>query len=72
MTEEEIQARIDEIDREAAEIRQLKANSKLTLEDHENVSDNYQYHLEWNYLMSELQEERNYLIRERNKFHMVD
>jgi len=72
MTEEEIQARIDEIDREAAEIRQLKANSKLTLEDYENVSDNYQYHLEWNYLMSELQEERNYLIRERNKFHMVD
>lgn len=68
-TEEEIQNRINEIDKEASEIRQLKSNNRLTVEDHEDVSDNYQFHLEWNYLLSELQEERNFLVKERNKVH---
>lgn len=71
MTREEIQNRIDEIDREALEIRDLKSKSRLSVEDYEDVSDNYQYHLEWNYLLSELQEERNFLVQERNKFHIV-
>jgi hypothetical protein len=71
-TEEEIQERINEIDREAAEIRRLKSTSRLTVKDHESISDNYQMHLEWNYLLSDLQDERNYLIQERNKFHLVD
>jgi 3-hydroxy-3-methylglutaryl CoA synthase len=69
LTEIEIQERINEIDAEAAEIRELKRKSKLTVEDYEDVSDNYQMHLEWGYLLSELQEERNFLVQQRNKFH---
>jgi hypothetical protein len=71
-TEQEIQDRIDVIDREAKEIKALKSSNRLSSEDIEDVSDNYQYNLEWNYLLSELQEERNFLVQERNKFHMVE
>jgi hypothetical protein len=71
-TEKEIQDRIDAIDLEAKEIRTLKASSRLSSEDIEDVSDNYQYNLEWNYLLSELQEERDFLIQERNKFHLME
>jgi hypothetical protein len=71
-TEQEIQERINEIDKEAAEIRELKRSNRLTVEDHEDVSDTYQMHLEWGYLLSELQEERNFLVQERNKFHLAD
>jgi hypothetical protein len=71
-TEQQIQDRIDVIDQEAKEIKALKSSNRLSLEDMEDVSDNYQYTLEWNYLLSELQEERNFLVQERNKFHMVE
>jgi hypothetical protein len=71
-TEKEIQDRIDAIDQEAKEIKALKSSNRISSEDIENVSDNYQYNLEWNYLLSELQEERNFLVQERNKFHLVD
>lgn len=71
-TEQEIQDRIDAIDKEAKEIKDLKAFNKLSSEDIEDVSDNYQYNLEWDYLLSELQEERNMLVQERNGFHLVE
>lgn len=70
-SEKDIQDRIDEIDKEAKEIRDLKSSNRLSSDDIESVSDNYQYNLEWNYLLSELQEERNFLVQERNKFHLV-
>ena len=71
-TEKEIQDRINAIDKEVKEIRDLKASNRLSLEDIEDISDNYQYNLEWNYLLSELQDERNLLIQERNKFHLSE
>jgi len=71
-TEQDIQNRINDIDREAKEIKALKSSNRLSSEDIEDVSDNYQYNLEWNYLLSELQEERNFLVQERNKFHIVE
>lgn len=71
-TEKGIQDRINAIDKEAKEIRDLKAFNRLSSEDIEDVSDNYQYNLELNYLLSELQEERNFLVQERNKFHLAD
>lgn len=69
LTEEEIQERINEIDKEAKEIEEYKANNPLTLSDVENISDNYQYRLEQGYYLSELQAERNHLIQLRNQFH---
>ena len=71
-TEEYIQDRLQEIDTEAAEIRQLKSKNKVTVEDIEDVSDNYQYNLEWNELLMELQHERDFLIQKRNEFHKVE
>lgn len=71
-TEKEIQDRIEAIDKEAKAIKDLKASNRLSSEDIEDISDNYQYNLEWNYLLSELQEERNFLVQERNKFHLAD
>lgn len=69
-TEKEIQDRIDAIDQEVKEIKDLKSSNRLSSEDIEDVSDNYQYNLELNYLLYELQEERDFLIRERNYFHL--
>lgn len=71
-TEEYIQSRIAEIDTELEELYNLKKNNRITSDDIEDVSDNYQYHLEWNYLIEELNAERQYLIQERNKLHEVD
>lgn len=71
-TEQEIQDRIDAIDKEAKEIKGLKASNRLSSEDIEDVSDNYQYNLEWTYLLRELQEERDMLVQERNKFHLME
>jgi hypothetical protein len=71
-TEQQIQDRINEIDAEAAEIRQLKAKNRLTVEDVEDISENYQYNLEWTYALSELQDKRNELIKQRNAFHTVE
>jgi hypothetical protein len=71
-TEQQIQDRIDEIDREAEEIKALKSRNRVTIEDEEDISDNYQYNLEWNYILSDLQAERNVLIKQRNTFHEVE
>ena len=71
-TEKEIQDRIDQIDREVGEIKSFKSSSRLSLEDIVDVSDNYQYNLECNYLLSELQDERDLLVQERNKFHLSE
>jgi len=67
--EEVVQERINEIDKELGELRTLKQNNRVTLEDIENVSDNYQYNLEWNYVIDELNDERKYLIEVRNMLH---
>jgi hypothetical protein len=56
-TEKEIQDRIDAIDLEAKEIKDLKSFNR---------------NIEWNYLINELQEERHFLIQERNKFHLME
>jgi hypothetical protein len=56
-TEKEIQDRIDVIDLEAKEIRVLKSFNR---------------NIEWNYLINELQEERDFLIQKRNKFHLME
>ncbi len=69
LTEEQIQQRIDEIDRELKETRDLKKSNRLSDEDIEDVSDNYQYNLEWNYLIDELNAERAQLIQQRNSLH---
>jgi hypothetical protein len=69
-TEKEIQDRLDVIDREVGEIKSFKSSNRLSSEDIENVSDNYQYNLDCNYLLSELQDERDFLVQERNKFHL--
>jgi len=72
LTEEQTQQRIDEIDKELLEIKALKQSNRVTAEDIEDISDNYQYNLEWNYLVDELQAERNELIQHRNSFHFVE
>ncbi len=69
LTEEQIQQRIDEIDRELKETRDLKKSNRLSDEDIEDVSDNYQYNLEWNYLIDELNAKRAQLIQQRNSLH---
>ena len=71
-TEEEIQERINEIDSEIKEISHLRDNNRISSEDIEDISDNYQFHLEWGYALSELRDERAILVEERNKLHMVD
>lgn len=71
-SEDQIQQRLDEIDKEEKEILDLKKQNRVSLEDVEDVSDNYQYNLEWNYALSELRDERKYLIQLRNKFHEVE
>ncbi len=71
-TREQIQNRIDEIDKEAQEIRALKSRNRVSMEDEEDISDNYQWNLEWNYLLSDLQAERNVLVKQRNTFHEVE
>lgn len=70
-SEDQIQQRLNEINIEEKEIFDLKKQNKLSNEDIEDVSDNYQYNLEWNYALSELRDERKYLIQLRNKFHEI-
>lgn len=72
LTEQQTQQRIDEIDKELLEIRDLKRSNRITSEDIEDVSDNYQYHIEWNYAIDELELERKVLIQHRNSFHMAE
>jgi len=71
LTEQEIQSRIDEIYSELNDIKQLKANNRLSSEDIEDVSDNYQYNLEWNYAIGEYNFELKELIAASNKFHKM-
>ena len=54
---QDIEGRIEEIKKELQELRNLKSSNRLSSEDIENVSDNYQYHLEWKYAISELNDE---------------
>ena len=54
---ENIDERISEINKELEDLNRLKRNNPVTLEDTEDVSDNYQYNLEWNYAISELRDE---------------
>lgn len=72
LTEQQTQQRINEIDKELLEIRDLKRSNRITSEDIEDVSDNYQYHIEWNYAIDELELERKVLIQHRNSFHMTE
>lgn len=53
----DIDERIEEIKNELQELKNLKSSNKLSSVDIEDVSDNYQYHLEWNYAISELNDE---------------
>jgi|SRR5579885_743482 len=55
-------ARITEVDQEIRAIRQMKKDSPLTLGDVENTTENYQMHLEWNYALEELLDERKLLV----------
>ena len=52
-----IEDRINEIEKELQDLKNLKSSNRLTSEDIEDVSDNYQYNLEWNYAISELNDE---------------
>lgn len=54
---QDIEGRIGEIETEMADLRAIKGRNRVTAEDIENVSDNYQYNLEWNYALSELSDE---------------
>ena len=56
-----IEERIAEIENELKELKTFKSSNSLSSEDIEDVSDNYQYHLEWNYTISELNDELNCL-----------
>lgn len=69
LNEQLVQHRIDEVYKEIDEIKALKKNNRVTMEDTEDVSDNYQMNLEWNYALSELQDELDLLIQHRNSFH---
>lgn len=69
MTEQEIQHRIDEIDQDLKETLALKRNNRVSMEDEEDISYNYQMNLEWNYYIDELNAERKELIKQRNSFH---
>ena len=52
-----IEERIAEIENELKELKAFKSSNRLSSEDIEDVSDNYQYHLELNYAISELNDE---------------
>ena len=52
-----IEERIANIENELKELKTFKSSNRLSSEDIEDVSDNYQYHLELNYAISELNDE---------------
>lgn len=52
-----IDERIKEIEKELVEIQNLRNSNRVSSEDIEDISDNYQYNLEWNELSSELNDE---------------
>lgn len=53
----DIDGRILEIENGIFDLKKLKSGNNVTMEDIEDVSDNYQYNLEWNYALSELRDE---------------
>jgi hypothetical protein len=53
----DIKDRIIEVEKKLQDLKNLKNSNRLSSEDIEDVSDNYQYHLEWNYAISELNDE---------------
>jgi hypothetical protein len=53
----DIEDRIIEVEKKLQDLKNLKNSNRLSSEDIEDVSDNYQYHLEWNYAISELNDE---------------
>ena len=59
MSQEEIQNRLDEIDQELVETQQLQRSNRPSIEDMEDMSDNYQMNIEWNYYIDELHFERS-------------
>ena len=63
----DINGRITEIKKEIAEIEALRKANRISAHDIENVSDLYEFHLEWNCLLSELREELEYLEQIQRK-----
>lgn len=70
MSEQQIQNRLDEIDQDLRETLQLKKSNRPSVEDMEDMSDNYQMNIGWNYYVDELNWERLELIKIRNQFHI--
>jgi hypothetical protein len=66
---EDINGRITEIEKEISDIWNLKESSRLSAEDMEDVSDNYQWHLEWNAAISELKDELECLLYHKHIIH---
>lgn len=65
----DINGRITEIEKEISDIWNLKQSSRLSAEDMEDVSDNYQWHLEWNAAISELKDELECLLYHKHILH---
>ena len=65
---EDLDEQINQVESELEEMVGAKRRlPRLTLDDHESVSDNYQSHLELNGEISALQEHRNNLVARREK-----
>ena len=54
---ENVELRIEEVEKELKELKDYNRSNRLTSEDIEDVSDNYQLRLERNYAISELNDE---------------
>lgn len=54
---ENVEVRIKEVEKELKELKDYNSSNRLTSEDIENVSDNYQFRLGRNYAISELNDE---------------
>ena len=63
----DINGRITAIKKEIAEIEALRKANRISAHDIEDVSDLYEFHLEWNALLSELREELEYLEQIQRK-----
>ena len=66
---EDIDGRITVIEKEISDIRNLKKSSRLSAEDMEDMSDNYQWRLEWNAAISELKDELECLLYHKHIIH---
>lgn len=54
---ENVELRIEEVEKELKELKDYNRSNKLTCKDIEDISDNYQLRLERNYAISELNDE---------------